>query len=53
MIPQFIDKVRDVIGQDGVGAVGSNWLSDTLRVVADQYNEPFRQQIALGIRCRR
>jgi UTP-glucose-1-phosphate uridylyltransferase len=26
--------------------VGSNWLSDTLRVVADQHNEPFRQQIA-------
>ncbi len=25
--------------------VGSNWLSDTLRPVMDQLNEPFRQQI--------
>lgn len=25
--------------------VGSNWLSDTLRPVMDQHNEPFRQQL--------
>lgn len=26
--------------------VGSNWLSDTLRVLMDQHNEPLRQQLA-------
>ena len=26
--------------------VGSNWLSDTLRPVMDQHNEPFRQQLS-------
>ncbi|WP_452465156.1 SUMF1/EgtB/PvdO family nonheme iron enzyme [Nonomuraea recticatena] len=26
--------------------VGSNWLSDTLRVAMDQHNEPLRQQLA-------
>jgi hypothetical protein len=26
--------------------VGSNWLSDTLRPMAGQHNEPFRQQLA-------
>jgi hypothetical protein len=26
--------------------VGSNWLSDTLRPLASQHNEPFRQQLA-------
>ena len=26
--------------------VGSNWLSDTLRPIAEQHNEPFRQQLA-------
>jgi hypothetical protein len=26
--------------------VGSNWLSDTLRPIAGQHNEPFRQQLA-------
>jgi hypothetical protein len=26
--------------------VGSNWLSDTLRPVSGQHNEPFRQQLA-------
>ncbi len=25
--------------------VGSNWLSDTLRPVMEQHNEPFRQQL--------
>ncbi len=25
--------------------VGSNWVSDTLRPVTGQYNEPFRQQL--------
>jgi formylglycine-generating enzyme required for sulfatase activity len=28
--------------------VGSNWLSDTLRPVMDQHNEPFRQQLGAG-----
>ena len=28
--------------------VGSNWLSDTLRPVMDQHNEPFRQQPDAG-----
>jgi hypothetical protein len=28
--------------------VGSNWLSDTLRAVSGQHNEPFRQQLAPG-----
>ena len=26
--------------------VGSNWVSDTLRPVAEQHNEPFRQQLS-------
>jgi hypothetical protein len=26
--------------------VGSNWVSDTLRSVTGQHNEPFRQQIS-------
>jgi hypothetical protein len=26
--------------------VGSNWMSDTLRPIAGQHNEPFRQQLA-------
>ena len=28
--------------------VGSNWVSDTLRPVTGQHNEPFRQQLSLG-----
>jgi hypothetical protein len=28
--------------------VGSTWLSDTLRPVMDQHNEPFRQQLGAG-----
>jgi hypothetical protein len=28
--------------------VGSNWISDTLRPVLGQHNEPFRQQLAPG-----
>lgn len=33
--------------------VGSNWISDVLRPVTGQHNEPFRQLPAPRTRCRR
>jgi hypothetical protein len=29
--------------------VGSNWVSDTLRPVTGQHNEPFRQQLGRAV----
>lgn len=54
VLEEIADRVREA-GEDVLAPllllgvmerVGSNWVSDTLRPVAGQHNEPFRQQLS-------
>jgi hypothetical protein len=59
-IDSFLERMREDAARSGTvlrppllllgtsERVGSNWLSDTLRPITGQHNEPFRQQLGSG-----